>query len=109
MLSQSPTFDPSTRLGFSVAPIFNYQFQLNHMDSHSYCISTSPGILVTMVDTTVGVELAKDQPLTHTFVPPMEKESSLGSESPYLPTARLRSPSTISLSSASSSVSDEEV
>ena len=80
------------------------------MDSHSYYVSTSPGILVAIVDTTAGVRLAKDQLLTHTFAPSTEKaNSSLGSESPYLSTARLRSPSTISSSSTSSSVSDEEV
>ena len=99
----------------SQPPTFVFiNFHRTHMDSHSYCISTSPGILVAMVNTTVGVGLAKDQPLTPTFAPLMEKaKSSLESESPYLSTARLRSPSTISSSSGSSSgsssVSDEEV
>ena len=115
---QVPTFDPFTQLDFFVVSIPNYFNSTAHMDSHPYCISTSPGILVAMVDTTVGVGSAKDQPLMHTFVlSPEQVKSPPESESLYLSTARSRSPSTISSSSGSSSgssagsssLSDKEV
>jgi hypothetical protein len=80
------------------------------MDSHPCCVLTSSGILLGAVDATVGVRLASDQPLTHTFAPLTEKEElSLGPESPYLFTSRLRSPSLISSSSDSSSAREEVV
>ena len=87
------------------------------MDSHPSYISTGPDNLVA-INTTFGVALTKNQPLTHTFSPLAEKlKSSSESESPYLSTVRLRSTSTVtsgsssspSSSSNSSSVSDEEV
>ena len=90
------TFRPTV---LDLLPIFS-SIPFQHMD----CLS---GNLVSMVNTTVGVALAKDQPLTHAFFPSTEKlKSSLEfDESPHLSTPRPRSPSTLS----SSSVSDEEV
>jgi len=86
--NQVPTFDPFTHLGCFVVSIPNYFISTEHMDSHPYCISMSPSILVTMADTTVGVGLAKDQPLTHTFALSQEQaKSPPESESLYLSTA----------------------